>query len=217
MNDLGAQAGCSGADDGLLLPHGLSRGEPEAFMGGTLQNDIGIALQGIHFLVLNDLRIVEQMDILISLAVPLNIMQYRPGVDIVAGLHCPNERELHRGDALLDLAIDVYSLPGILPAIKACHLGNQRTLSVKAAANQSSHPLLFGQGAIFGVEGINPQSDDLRLFCWNIVKDGEASIEEAELVCIKKLAKVVLGIRIGISRVDVAEPERRAHPGIELG
>src|SRR6266566_5915239 len=164
IDDLRPQAGHRSSDDRLIFPHSFRHGQAKAFTNRALEDDAGIALKGIHLGMLDNSRIVQQMDIWICACLRLYIFKDLHGFDIIGGFQSTDKRYLHRRKFLFHQAIDVDHLPGIFPVAEPRNLRDERPRCVYTALSQHPQSLRRGQESICFAERVYRWRDDMCLF-----------------------------------------------------
>src|SRR5216684_3362727 len=213
IDDLRAYAGHRSPNDRLIFPHGFRHGQAKAFAYGTLEDDAGIALKGIHLGMLDHSRIVEQMDIWISTSLRLYVFEDLHGIDIISRFHGPHKRYLHRGKFLFHKMIDIDHLPGIFPVAEPRNLCDERPCCVYTALSQHPQSLRRGQESIFFAERVYRWRDDVCPFRRQGLEDRERGVKYTHVIRIEELIDVGLTMWIWIRCIDMTHPDRWSHPG----
>ena len=142
VNDLRGNAAYGARDDRLLFPQALGHGKAKAFLQRLLHDHGGGALQRVD-LQGRPRRQVEDDHIRIIARGVHHFLQHHSAFGIVGGA-APGEHEL-AVDVLLHQLIGLNNAHGVLEAVKAGDLGDDRTGAVNAEVVANLVDELFRQ------------------------------------------------------------------------
>lgn len=198
-----------GCDDGFPFPEGFGHGQPEAFLGRFLDDDVGNALEDVDKQVVLDGEEDHVVSSRKAFCFLLDFFVDCQSFRIVHG-HASTEDQA-AVDFLFHPFEYVEDAQRILPFVKSGYLGDDGFVCGYLETFQRLGDDAVVDVHVFGREGVDGRRDDAVVYgevvfqvCFTGYDDG--------IVFQEKRLQIIPEIRLGVGQVDVAAPD----PGLSL-